>query len=65
MVFVAPKDYPFKNNPTYNSIKNIVHPVLLKDKIDEIIRFHHAKRKPAFYLKLFLKSIARSLGIKK
>lgn len=65
MVFVAPKDYSFKNSPTYNSIKDIVHPVLLKDKIEEIIRFHHAKRKPSFYLKLFLKSLARSLGIKK
>ena len=65
MVFVAPADYSFNNNPTQGTIKNIVHPVLLKDKIDEIIGFHHAKRKPSFYFKLFLKSLARSFGIRK
>lgn len=65
MVFIAPKEFAFKNNPTYNQIKDIVHPILFEDKVNEIIKFHHAKRKPTFYLKLFLKSVVRSLGIKK
>ncbi|MFY0628962.1 MAG: methyltransferase domain-containing protein [Flavobacteriaceae bacterium] len=65
MVFIAPKEYTFKNNPVYSHVKNIVHPGLVQDKMNQIIELHHAKKKTSFYLKLFLKSLAISLGVKK